>query len=169
MPQYVLLMKMTEQGAATIADAPRRIDEAVDMWKQMGGTMTVFCVTMGEYDYVAVGEAPTDERAAEFALGLARQGNVRTTTLRGFTRDDLASMVGGMPRGGAEEETRRNVKREAPEEETRHNVKFPEPPAPEPPEEEPRRNVKRDAPEEETRRNVRFPEPPAPEPPEPSE
>jgi len=154
MPQYVLLMKMTEQGAATIADAPRRIDEAVEMWKQMGGTMTVFCVTMGDYDYVAVGEAPTDERAAQFALGLARQGNVKTTTLRGFTRDDLASMVGGMPRGGPEEETRHNVKR--PDEETRRNVKFPEPPAPEPP-------------EEETRHNVKFPEPPAPEPPEASE
>jgi uncharacterized protein with GYD domain len=147
MPHYVLLMKMTEQGAATIADAPRRIDEAVEMWKQMGGTMTVFCVTMGDYDYVAVGEAPTDERAAQFALGLARQGNVKTTTLRGFTRDDLASMVAGMPPGRPEEEVRRTLTRaEVPEEETRHNVKRPD---------------------EETRRNVRFPDSPAPEPSEP--
>jgi uncharacterized protein with GYD domain len=135
MPQYVLLMKMTEQGAAKIADAPRRIDEAVEMWKQMGGTMTAFCVTMGDYDYVAVGEAPTDERAAQFALGLSRQGNVKTTTLRGFTRDDLAGMLGAMPSGATDEATRRNVLR--PEEETRRNVKFPEPPAPQPPAPEP--------------------------------
>ena len=41
---------------------------------------------MGEYDYVAIGEMPSDEVAMRFLLSLGALGNVRTTTLRAFTK-----------------------------------------------------------------------------------
>jgi uncharacterized protein with GYD domain len=153
MPYYVLLMQLTEKGAADIAGAPRRIDEAVAAWEAAGGTMTVFCATMGDYDYVAVGQAPTDERAASFALALSRSGNVKTTTLRGFTRDELAHMLETLPEAGPED-TRRNAKEPPPPEGTRRNAKEPDPTSPEPPAPEPLEEMP-EAPPEAPRRNVK--------------
>jgi uncharacterized protein with GYD domain len=52
---------------------------------------------MGEYDYAAITEAPSDEVAATFALALGSLGNVRTTTLRAFTKEEFAQMVKKLP------------------------------------------------------------------------
>ena len=52
---------------------------------------------MGEYDYVAIGEFPNDEVAMAFALALASTGNVRTTTLKAFVKDEFAEIVKKMP------------------------------------------------------------------------
>ena len=88
MPNYIILMKLTDQGAKTIKEAPGRIDSGIQAFEKMGGKVTGFYVVMGEYDYVAVGEAPSDEVATTFALALGSLGNVRTTTLRAFDRKD---------------------------------------------------------------------------------
>jgi uncharacterized protein with GYD domain len=97
MPSYVVLMKLTEQGAKAIKDAPARIEAGIKGWEAMGGKMTGFYVVMGDYDYVAVGEAPNDETAATFALALGSLGNVKTTTLRAFTKDEFAALVKKLP------------------------------------------------------------------------
>jgi uncharacterized protein with GYD domain len=52
---------------------------------------------MGEYDYVAIGEFPSDEVATTFALGISSLGNVRTTTLRAFTKEEFAAIVKKLP------------------------------------------------------------------------
>jgi uncharacterized protein with GYD domain len=97
MPSYIVLMKLTEQGAKAIKDAPARIEAGIKGWEAMGGKMTGFFVVMGDYDYVAVGEAPNDETAATFALALGSLGNVKTTTLRAFTKDEFAALVKKLP------------------------------------------------------------------------
>jgi len=97
MPSYVILMKLTEQGTKAIKEAPARIEAGIKGWEAMGGNMAGFYVVMGEYDYVAVGEAPNDETAATFALALGSLGNVKTTTLRAFTKDEFAALVKKLP------------------------------------------------------------------------
>jgi uncharacterized protein with GYD domain len=97
MPSYIVLMKLTEQGAKAIKDAPARIEAGIKGWEAMGGKMTGFYVVMGDYDYIAVGEAPNDETAATFALALGSLGNVKTTTLRAFTKDEFAALVKKLP------------------------------------------------------------------------
>ena len=97
MPAFVLLMNITAKGAADIKDAPARIEEGIKAFEAMGGTMHSFHVTMGTYDYVAVGEAPSDEVAAAFAMALTSQGNVTTTSLRAFSRDEFAALAGKLP------------------------------------------------------------------------
>lgn len=93
MPSYVLLMKLTEQGGKSIREAPGRVEAGIRAWEAMGGKMTSFFVVMGEYDYVAIGEAPNDEVAATFSLALTSLGNVKTTTLRAFTKEQFAEIV----------------------------------------------------------------------------
>jgi uncharacterized protein with GYD domain len=97
MPSYIVLMKLTEQGAKDIKEAPARIEAGIKGWEAMGGKLTSFFVVMGDYDYVAVGEAPNDETAATFALALGSLGNVKTTTLRAFTKDEFAALVKKLP------------------------------------------------------------------------
>jgi uncharacterized protein with GYD domain len=86
-------MKLTEQGRKNIKEAPGRVEMGIKAWEALGGKMTNFFVVMGEYDYVAIGEAPNDEVAATFSLALSSLGNVKTTTLRAFTKEQFAEMV----------------------------------------------------------------------------
>jgi uncharacterized protein with GYD domain len=97
MSTFVTLYKLTDQGAKTIKDAPARVAAAMKALEAMGGKLVGFYVTMGEYDYIGIGEAPNDEVAAAFALALGAQGNVHTTTLRAFTVEQFASIVKMLP------------------------------------------------------------------------
>jgi len=97
MPHYVLLMKLTEQGAKAIKEAPARLEAGFKSLEAMGGKVEGFFLVMGEYDYVAIGQAPNDEVAASFALALASQGNVKTTTLKAFTREEFTGLVKKLP------------------------------------------------------------------------
>ena len=90
-------MKFTNQGIKDIKNAPRRIKEGIKAWEAMGGKLIGFYAVMGKYDYVAIGEAPSDEVAMAFNLSLGSFGNVRTTTLRAFTDEEFAEMVKKLP------------------------------------------------------------------------
>ena len=59
--------------------------------------MTGFYLTMGEYDYVGIGEAPNDEIALTFLLGMGAQGFVETTTLKAFTIEEFEKIVKPLP------------------------------------------------------------------------
>jgi len=49
---------------------------------------------MGRYDIVAVIDAPSDEVASAIVLKVSGLGNIRGETLRAFTADDVAGIVG---------------------------------------------------------------------------
>ena len=97
MPTYIMLMKLTEQGVKDIEGAPQRIEQAAKTAEAMGGKMIGFYATMGEYDYVAIGECPSDEVMMTFLLGLGSLGTVRTTTLKAFTKEEFAQLVKRLP------------------------------------------------------------------------
>ena len=97
MPTYVVLMNLTDQGIKEVKGAPERIQQSIKAFEAMGGKVTAFYTVMGEYDYVAIGEAPSDEVALGFLLGLCSQGSVRTTTLRAFTPEQFAGIVSKLP------------------------------------------------------------------------
>ncbi|AEH86925.1 GYD domain-containing protein [Mesorhizobium opportunistum] len=84
MTTYIMLMTWTEQGAKNVRDSPKRLDAARKQLGEMGGSFKSFYLTMGEYDMVAVVEAPDDAVLARFALMLAASGNIRTRTLKAF-------------------------------------------------------------------------------------
>lgn len=97
MPTYITLFKLTDQGIKDVKNAPERITEGLKAFEAMGGKLTGFYAVMGEYDYVSVGEAPSDEVAMTFMLGLGAQGNVKTTTLKAFTTEEFTRIVEKLP------------------------------------------------------------------------
>ena len=96
MQTYVVLMKLTDQGIKDVKQAPQRIKDGISLFERNGGKVLGFYLTMGEYDYVAVGEAPNDGVVLTFCLSLGAGGNVRTTTLRGFPASELEQLVSGL-------------------------------------------------------------------------
>ena len=97
MQKYIMLMKLTEYGFKNIKEAPGRIDAGIKTFEEMGGKLIGFCIVMGDYDYVAIGEAPSGKVAATFALSLGSLGNVKTTTLQAYTKEEFEEMVKNLP------------------------------------------------------------------------
>src|SRR5262245_54358832 len=55
--------------------------------------------TLGQYDMVAIVEAPDDISMTALGLSSGALGNVRTQTLRAFTQADMKTIVGKMVKG----------------------------------------------------------------------
>ena len=89
MPTYIGLMNFTEQGVKTIKDLPARLSSARQLMASKGATLHSYFLTMGQYDAVAIGEAPDDEAVASLLLAQAGVGNLRSTTLRAFTEEEI--------------------------------------------------------------------------------
>jgi uncharacterized protein with GYD domain len=61
-----------------------------------GAPLKAFYLVMGEYDAVAIAEAPNDEVVAKLALATAALGNVRTRTSRAFTEDEDRRIIASL-------------------------------------------------------------------------
>ena len=90
---YIMLIRFTDQGIKNIKDTTRRADAARSEAERIGGKFTVYW-TFGKYDGVGILEAPNDEAAMEFGLRVGSLGNIRTTTLKAYTEEEIARVVG---------------------------------------------------------------------------
>ena len=97
MPGYVMLFKWTQQGIASVKEAPERIKRAKAGVEKLGGSMVGVWVTMGQYDLVGIADLPNDEAAAIFALSIASLGNVTTQTMRALSEEEFAQVVAKLP------------------------------------------------------------------------
>ncbi len=97
MPTYIVLIKLTDQGAKDIKHLPKRVRAAARMMEKVGGKILGFYHTIGQYDYVAIAQAPNDEVACTFLLGLSAEGSLRTTTMKAFTLEEFSEIVKKLP------------------------------------------------------------------------
>jgi uncharacterized protein with GYD domain len=96
MATYVMLVQWTEQGMRQVEDSPKRLDAARRVLKEMGGDIKAFYMTMGDYDQVAIYDAPDDAVAARFTLMLGKIGNVRTKTMKAFPEAAYREIIGSL-------------------------------------------------------------------------
>jgi uncharacterized protein with GYD domain len=87
-----MLIRWADQGIRNIKDTIRRAEAAKGEAEKMGCKLTIYW-TFGEYDAIAILEAPNDDAAMEFELKVGSLGNIRTTTLRAFTEEEIARVV----------------------------------------------------------------------------
>jgi uncharacterized protein with GYD domain len=87
MATYVTLYKYTEQGIRNIKDAPKRVEAAKKAAAEAGITVKETLWLQGEYDLLAIAEAPDEIVAAALSLNTLKMGNVHSVTMRAFKRD----------------------------------------------------------------------------------
>jgi uncharacterized protein with GYD domain len=88
-----MLIRFTDQGLRNIKDTTKRTDAARNEAEKIGCKIITVYWTFGEYDIVGILEAPNDEAAMEFGLRVGSLGNIRTTTLRAFTEEEIAKVT----------------------------------------------------------------------------
>ena len=93
MPKFVSLLNWTDQGAKSASETVQRAEAAQKVAADMGGSLEVYW-TMGQYDMVAILEAPDDDSAVQFMAKVSSLGNVRTSTMRAFEADDVTRLMG---------------------------------------------------------------------------
>jgi uncharacterized protein with GYD domain len=93
MPSYVVLMNWTDQGVKSFRESVDRAEAAEVALSPAGITFSDLRWTIGAHDLVATLEAPDDETLAAALLALAAQGNLRTTTLRAFTAEEMRAVI----------------------------------------------------------------------------
>lgn len=92
MPHYVSLVRWTDKGVQEVKDAPQRLGALVKMAEKLGAKLQVYS-TMGEYDFVAIAEGPSDEVAMQIALQLEKAGNARTFTMKAWTLEEAQKVI----------------------------------------------------------------------------
>jgi uncharacterized protein with GYD domain len=91
--RYVGLISWTEQGIRNYKDTKQRADAFGSMLEGMGGKLVDLYWTLGSYDIVGIIDAPDDETVTAAMVKLGALGNVRTTTMRAFSSDEVARIV----------------------------------------------------------------------------
>lgn len=97
MPTYIALLNFSDIGIQSIKEVREKQAAAVKRAEALGVKVKSVYMTMGEYDGVAILEAPNDEAAVASAISAASDGSIRTKTLRAFSAEEFAGIVGKLP------------------------------------------------------------------------
>ena len=93
MAKYLLLTTLTDAGRKTIRDNPDRIKEVDKEIELMGIKILAQYALLGQYDFINIIEAPSDEIAAKLAINLSARGTLTTLTLTAMSIDDLIAAL----------------------------------------------------------------------------
>jgi uncharacterized protein with GYD domain len=93
MATFVILYKFTEQGVRNIKDSPKRTEAAKKAAARAGITIRETLWLQGEYDFIAIVEAPDELAATAFNINILKLGNVRSHTMRAFTAEEITNIL----------------------------------------------------------------------------
>ncbi len=93
MATFVSLINWTDQGIKNFRDTAKRADAFAELVEKLGGSVKGVYWTLGEYDLIAITEAPDAETATAVLLELGSAGNIRSTTLQAFDRDGIQRII----------------------------------------------------------------------------
>jgi uncharacterized protein with GYD domain len=90
---FVVLVSWTEQGIKTYPETVQRADAFAGILRKLGGRVVSLVWTIGPYDIVTTVEAPDAETITAGLLRVGALGNIRSTTLRAFSREEMQGIV----------------------------------------------------------------------------
>jgi uncharacterized protein with GYD domain len=93
MATYIVLASFTDQGIRNVKDTTKRADAVRELATKFAVTAKEFFWTLGSYDVVSIFEAPDDASMTALGLAIGSSGNVRTQTLRAFSRDEMNGVL----------------------------------------------------------------------------
>ena len=96
MATYIMLGNFTEQGIKNVKETIQRVEAFKDMAAKAGVTVKEVFWCHGQFDTVAILDAPSTEAASALTLSVASLGNIRTQLRRAFTEDDMKEILAKM-------------------------------------------------------------------------
>src|SRR5258708_19821928 len=96
MATYIILANFTAQRVGNVKDTTNRADAFKDMARKAGVTVKEQYWTLGAHDIVAIVEAPDDIAVTALGLSTGALGNVRTQTLRAFSKAEMTTILAKM-------------------------------------------------------------------------
>ena len=86
---YLMLTTLTDAGRKTIQEDPERLRDINKEVEFMGVKIIDQYALLGQYDFVNILEASSNEAVAKLAIRLSAQGTYQTLTLAAITVEDL--------------------------------------------------------------------------------
>ncbi len=96
MATYLLLGNFTDQGIKNVKETTKRADAFREMSAKAGVTVKEFFWCLGQYDILAILEAPDEDTLTALALSVGSLGNIRSQTLRAFTSKEMGRILAKM-------------------------------------------------------------------------
>jgi uncharacterized protein with GYD domain len=90
---YIMLANFTDQGIRNVKESTKRAEAFKELAKANGVNVKDLYWTLGQYDIVAIADAPDEMTVTALGLALGKSGNVRTQTLRAFTAADMNAIL----------------------------------------------------------------------------
>ncbi|HYX82989.1 MAG TPA: GYD domain-containing protein [Gemmatimonadales bacterium] len=81
MPTYVLLSNLTDEGAKSLKNNPKRLQEVNKEIEKFGAKVTAQYAVLGPYDFVSIVDCPDNETIARVSVELSSRGSIRLITL----------------------------------------------------------------------------------------
>lgn len=97
MATYIAFLRYTQKAKETIKDSSSRREAAREMFAAAGAELKHVYITMGQYDAVAIAEAPDDATIARLVLAGASQGFIQTETVRAFPEEEADKIFASLP------------------------------------------------------------------------
>ena len=86
---YLMLTTLTDEGRKALQENPEILQEINKEVEFMGVKMLTQYALLGQYDFVNIVEAPSNEVVAKLAIRLSAKGTTQTLTLAAISLDDL--------------------------------------------------------------------------------
>ena len=93
MATYLMLTTLTGEGRKKIEEYPEWLKELNKEVEYMGVKILFQYGLLGQYDFVNIVEAPSDEIAAKLAIHLSARGGMQTLTLTAIPLDKLINAL----------------------------------------------------------------------------
>ena len=93
MPLYLMLTTLTEKGVQTLNSNPGRLREVNRDVEELGARILHQWVSLGEYDFVNIVEAPDDLTLARLSLVMGARGSSRIESLPLVPVEDLLTAL----------------------------------------------------------------------------
>ena len=93
MSVYLMLTTLTDTGRKALQEDPEMLREINKEVEYMGVKILDQFALLGQYDFVNILEAPSNEVMVRLAVGMSAKGNFQNLTLTAITLDDLIAAL----------------------------------------------------------------------------
>lgn len=96
METYLVMGQFTQQGIQNVKQTTERSEHFREIAEKFGIKVKEIYWLLGDYDVINIVEAPDSQALQALLVRVGAWGNVRTTTLRAFNKNEMDGILNKM-------------------------------------------------------------------------